>query len=237
MTPRDWETFLASIRRTAADVVATFKGADLTKRKPSRYMRRKLDLERRAEIEAARPKRKRRMRGPSPAADADPAPENMGPVEPVGRSTTIALKTMLREARIARRTRQIDGPMLGPNEEPLERPRTRADCVGACRPCPWVSCKWNLFLDVNTTGGLQLNFPGLEVEQVPHNCALDLADIGGLTLDQIGQAMNVTRERIRQIEADALARMLKLSGDLDTPTQAEGFDLPDGPPRQQRRSA
>lgn len=30
------------------------------------------------------------------------------------------------------------------------RPRTRGDCIGGMRPCPWISCKWHLSIDVET---------------------------------------------------------------------------------------
>jgi hypothetical protein len=36
------------------------------------------------------------------------------------------------------------------------------------------------------------------------SCVLDLAKNGGMTLDDIGEVMNITRERARQIEAMAL---------------------------------
>ena len=38
-------------------------------------------------------------------------------------------------------------------------------------------------------------------------CALDIADQGGLTLEEIGELMGPTRERIRQIEAKALRKL------------------------------
>lgn len=38
-----------------------------------------------------------------------------------------------------------------------ERPRTRGDCEGGIRPCPYVSCKHNLFIDVVDEGGIIMN--------------------------------------------------------------------------------
>ena len=40
-------------------------------------------------------------------------------------------------------------------------------------------------------------------------CALDVADRGRSSLDEIGQLMGLTRERIRQIEVVALRKMHK----------------------------
>lgn len=95
-----------------------------------------------------------------------------------------------------------------------DRPRTRGDCADGPRPCPYVSCQHNLFLDTNEdTGLLTLNFPGLEPDEVPadRSCALDLAERGGATLDDVGLLLNVSRERIRQIESKAFARVRRLS--------------------------
>jgi hypothetical protein len=39
------------------------------------------------------------------------------------------------------------------------------------------------------------------------SCALDVADRGGTTLEDVGAIMNLTRERIRQVEVKALAKL------------------------------
>ena len=86
-----------------------------------------------------------------------------------------------------------------------ERPRTRAECPVE-RPCPWVGCRYHLFLDVTSNGSIKLNFPDLEPWELLNSCALDLADEGMHTLDEIGQVMNITRERVRQIQEKAKKR-------------------------------
>jgi Sigma-70, region 4 len=82
------------------------------------------------------------------------------------------------------------------------RPRTRADCAGGQRPCPWVGCRHHLALDIHPeTGSIKLLRENwLEAE----TCSLDIAERGGERLEAVGQIMNVTRERIRQIESIAL---------------------------------
>lgn len=91
---------------------------------------------------------------------------------------------------------------------PYDRPKTRGDCVQGQRPCPFVACKHNLFLDVSETGSIILNFPHLEPGQMPpdQSCSLDLAERGGMTLEEIAVVTNLTRERIRQVELRALLR-------------------------------
>ncbi len=84
---------------------------------------------------------------------------------------------------------------------------TRGECAGGERPCPFVSCTHHLFLDVSRkTGSFKLNFPDLEPDELPETCALDVADRGGQTLQQVANLVNVTRERVRQIEGRILAR-------------------------------
>jgi hypothetical protein len=51
---------------------------------------------------------------------------------------------------------------------------------------------------------------------MPETCALDLAERGGMTLDQVGALLNMTRERARQIENAALAKM-RANGAPDEP--------------------
>lgn len=87
------------------------------------------------------------------------------------------------------------------------RPTERGECRGGRRPCPWVSCKHHLYLDVNPeTGSIKLNFPDLEVAEMKTTCALDVADRGATKHDVIAQLMNVSRARVGKVEELALAR-------------------------------
>jgi hypothetical protein len=116
------------------------------------------------------------------------------------RARTISVK------RMTKRELEI-GRMLYP-ETDYEKPRTRVECAEGARPCPYVSCKHHLFLDVSArTGAIKLNFPDLEVWEMNETCALDIADRGGTTLEDVGAIMNLTRERIRQVEVKALAKL------------------------------
>lgn len=93
-------------------------------------------------------------------------------------------------------------------EARLQRPKCRAQCVDGERPCPWLSCKYHLAHDVSRVGGLKENFPGRELDELPAGgCSLDLADRGGLTLEEVAAALNVVRERCRQIEERVLEKL------------------------------
>jgi hypothetical protein len=116
------------------------------------------------------------------------------------RARTISVKRMTK--------RELElGRLLYPEVE-VEKPRVREECVNGARPCPFVSCKHHLFLDVSArTGAIKLNFPDLEVWDMNETCALDVADRGGTTLEEVGAIMNLTRERIRQVEVKGLAKL------------------------------
>jgi hypothetical protein len=120
------------------------------------------------------------------------------------RAKTISVKRMTK--------RELElGRLLYPEVDDIERPRTREQCSDAPRPCPFVSCKHHLYLDVSArTGAIKLNFPDLEVWDMTETCALDVADRGGTTLEEVGAIMNLTRERIRQVEVKGLAKLSAL---------------------------
>lgn len=119
----------------------------------------------------------------------------------VPRAKVIAVKRLTRAVLAA----EAFATTLVPADVLAERPRTRGDCVDGERPCPWVSCKHHLYLDVNPeNGSIKLNRPDLEPWELEHSCALDLADRGGLTLEDVGLVTNLTRERIRQVEVRGL---------------------------------
>ncbi len=122
------------------------------------------------------------------------------------RARTISIKRMTK--------REIElGRVLYPDVEGVEQPKTREECIGGMRPCAFVSCKHHLYLDVSArTGAIKLNFPDLEVWEMNETCALDVADRAGATLEEVGAIMNLTRERIRQVEVKALAKLEALQG-------------------------
>lgn len=106
------------------------------------------------------------------------------------------------------------------------RPRTRRDCENVPRPCPWVSCKHHLYLDVNRNGEICLNHPEQEVWELEHSCVLDVAE-NAVTLEVVGGILQLTRERIRQIEHKALGRLrTKMKGREGRELAAHLLDLP-----------
>lgn len=119
-------------------------------------------------------------------------------------------------ARFSLRALEL-GRRLNPPVDGVEKPRTRGECERARGggPCPFVSCAWHLYLDVDPdTGSIKLNFPDREVWELEETCALDAADRGGLTLEDAGDLLNITRERLRQLEQKALKRLGDIGPEL-----------------------
>lgn len=129
------------------------------------------------------------------------------------RASTIPVKRITKEQRLLYRALYPEA------ETEYWRPATRADCAMVRRPCPYVTCKYHLYLDINPlTGSIKLNFPDREPWEITESCALDVAGRGGITLEEAGQITNLTRERIRQVELRCLAKLrpgLRLVGSLD----------------------
>ncbi|MDC0719638.1 sigma factor-like helix-turn-helix DNA-binding protein [Nannocystis bainbridge] len=142
------------------------------------------------------------------AGDADAGDDGDGPPPIVrrARAKTIAMKRLTKEElRI--------GALLYP-ERSYWRPKARGECANVSRPCPYVSCKHHLYIDVNpATGSIKINFPDLEVWELQHSCALDVAQTGGITLEEVGEILNLTRERIRQVEVRGLLKLKEAGGE------------------------
>jgi hypothetical protein len=97
------------------------------------------------------------------------------------------------------------------------RPRIWEDCKDLPGPCPWVSCRHHLYLEVDPeTRTIKLNFPGKEVDELEETCSLRKAadgsidggfSGGGQTLERTGELLNLTLERARQVQVVALEKV------------------------------
>ncbi len=127
------------------------------------------------------------------------------------RSQTLSTRRMAREHRKMRACGELE------NTSNLGHPTLRSQCVNMPRPCLYVSCRHHLYLDVNEeTGSVKFNFPDKEVWELEETCALDVADRGGITLEEVGSIMNLTRERIRQLELSGLEKLKTFSQGEDS---------------------
>lgn len=117
-------------------------------------------------------------------------------------------------------------------EEPVERPRTRGDCVEGQRPCPWLSCRHHLAIEVHGDmrrgGGLSSTLSKIGAgrtrvlsDLASHDafiawstavldsldqrdtCSLDVADRGGATTVSVARVLRLTKQRVDQIEQRA----------------------------------
>jgi hypothetical protein len=99
-------------------------------------------------------------------------------------------------------------------------PATRGDCVDAARPCPHTQCFYHLWIDYRVKVGRGVEQEVRYVRRLtllPETCSLDVADrYDGATLLQVGEALNLTRERVRQIEVAAVIKLMRHRADLGT---------------------
>ena len=116
------------------------------------------------------------------------------------------------------------------------RPQKRGECEDGERPCPWVSCRFHLAIDETSNGSVVLvhpNFksgdelPEIDLDSMVETCALDVADKGATTLEEIGVYINLTRERVRQCETEALGK-LQGAGTVDRLLNLGGLCNPTG---------
>ena len=101
----------------------------------------------------------------------------------------------------------MNAPLDLSGEHPMlrRRPKTRGECAGGFRPCPWVSCRQHLANDVTPHGRLRIYSDPDDWTDETQTCALDVADDGPHTLEAVAAVMGgLSRERIRQIETAAL---------------------------------
>ena len=100
----------------------------------------------------------------------------------------------------------------------MERPTTWGECRELGLPedgCPWASCVHHNYLVVSNAGTIKID--GGEHrdpdDMGPSGCSLGVAERGGLTLEEVGNILNLTRERSRQIEVRTLLK-IRLTGSL-----------------------
>ena len=122
------------------------------------------------------------------------------------RSLTIPNRRPLTKDEVRYRDEHVDEPSVS-------RPKTRGDCDEGLRPCPWVSCKYHVYVEVDQVfGSLKINRPDIDPTQLEHSCALDVADRDGVTLEEVGQIFGITREGVRQIELIATRKVRRKMG-------------------------
>jgi len=77
---------------------------------------------------------------------------------------------------------------------------TDGPCMARVEPCTRTMCRYHIHSDARK---LQIT-KSVEIETT---CSLKLANRGGMTLEEIGSIMGLTRERVRQIETKGTTRL------------------------------
>jgi hypothetical protein len=88
---------------------------------------------------------------------------------------------------------------------PTEIACSRIECRGGARPCPYTSCRYHLSNDCAAWNG--------DLTALTESCALDVAEFGGLSLDEVGFLLGLTHSGVHTIERRALRRLAEKFGE------------------------
>lgn len=112
-------------------------------------------------------------------------------------------------------------------------PETRGECQGGARPCPMVSCRHHLLLDVASDGRLRMTQDFDEADgssivealsSMADTCALDVADKGGAHAEDVASILGVDPIEIEAVQAEAIGKLSEEWSSWDVPS-----DHPDDP--------
>lgn len=112
-------------------------------------------------------------------------------------------------------------------DDPFEtKPQTRADCRSMPRPCPFVSCRHHLYLDITRQNRINVNrlVDDMPVEEalleMPETCSLDVAEKDELprprdgrgyldlpTYGEVGKLFGIKHDGVRKVELRALRKI------------------------------
>lgn len=106
-------------------------------------------------------------------------------------------------------------------------PVNRGECDEQSRPCPFVTCKHHLLVEVSSNGKLSKRFEFDEADEdsiaealqaMPETCVLDAAG-SELSYKEIGAIMNLNHVYVYQVATGALlkaqAEILRIESEVD----------------------
>lgn len=92
-------------------------------------------------------------------------------------------------------------------------PQARADCRGGPRPCPFVSCKFHLFLLVDPKKStVSHRVEAADIWEMPFTCALDIAEMGGGEFRRVSRVLNLSEEYTLALHNAAVGKILDHPG-------------------------
>jgi hypothetical protein len=147
------------------------------------------------------------------------------PTEPIGDQANHAQPVQLGGAKRSPKLRIIPPLQLPPEWEMRAGvPRTRGDCGNEPRPCRYVECRHHLWLRLKEEqpGNPQAGKQGETTfrPSTMQSCALDVADKGGASFDEIGELLGMDSTRGRQIAQAALEKLKARGVNVDALLEA-----------------
>lgn len=105
---------------------------------------------------------------------------------------------------------------LVPPKTVSERPLTRGECVDGPRPCPYLSCKYHLAIEVTMGGSIKAMRPDVfdaegvpDLERLDETCVLDVADRAPQP-HEISELLNIAPQLVERIEERAMKKLRPL---------------------------
>lgn len=117
--------------------------------------------------------------------------------------------TLEREAKERQKALKAAGKRVRSIQRVASAPAKRSECINGPRPCPYVGCRYHLFLTVQSRGNIV--FPYGEdpaaLLTMPSTCALDVASRGQVSQPDVAALLKATRQRIDQEEIVAKQKL------------------------------
>lgn len=112
-----------------------------------------------------------------------------------------------------------DHPML------LSKPKTRGECEGGFRPCPWVSCRYHLAISIaknNIGSAVRVLSDPDDWTADTATCALDVAEEGEHGVRELGRITGLSFQGVSASLTEARAKVLR-----HFPQPSEVLDMDD----------
>ncbi len=127
-----------------------------------------------------------------------------------GRPFSLFMKTPLSDAELAYKPESDRIHALYGHLRPVDAP---VDCrIGmplAMRPCPWAACRFHLGITTNKSGSIRIDHGHLDFDKLADTCAIDVAQRGRATQEEVGHQVGISTDWVRATERDMRQRMTR----------------------------
>jgi hypothetical protein len=117
------------------------------------------------------------------------------------------VKRLLAKRPVALRVFE-DLPAESRPERTGDVPETRGECEKACRPCPWIECRYHLAIDqTNERWGGAVTQLAPDFDWSRPSCALDVAEDGAKSAMEVAALMGLPERVIKRVTKRAIRKL------------------------------